>query len=141
MPSPKELEATRQQDYGDPLNCHTNIAGAWRAYMSQRYASANVMPYIGAHDVAMMMALVKLIRLGHNPMHQDSYDDAITYLTFARRFTCGEEKRSDSDRGKESNSVNQNSDATGDSQSIRGKQDKLGVLRPGLATFSPKNPE
>ena len=134
MPSPRELEVSRRKDYGEPLLCHQSIAAAWRGYLEQRCTTVNIMPYIGAHDVAMMMALVKLIRLGHNPMHQDSYDDAITYLTFARRFACGEEHRSDSDSSATSDSTDQDSDATGDSQGVRGKQDESRVLRPGLAT-------
>ena len=80
------LESERSKDYGDPATCHSNIALAWNAYMSQRIAAGQI--NLADYDVANMMALLKIIRAGFNPGHDDSYDDARVYLGFAKRFGC-----------------------------------------------------
>lgn len=140
MPTPEHLEKERQKNYGDPLQCHVNIAHAWTSYRRQVRASVEdsqgrrATILFTSVDVANMMALMKIIRAGYNPYHRDNYDDAITYLTFARRFACGEDKRSDSSVSKPSPIDDKNSDATGDSQGVRYKQDESGILRSGLDT-------
>ena len=43
----------RQKDYGDKVENHNNIAKLWSAYLDVK---------IEAHDVAIMMALLKIAR-------------------------------------------------------------------------------
>lgn len=79
----KELEASRQADYGDPTTCHINIGAAWSAYLLNRRAQHGP---ISEADVACMFALAKIIRVAYSPK-QDSFDDAHVYLDFAERFS------------------------------------------------------
>ena len=46
----------RQEDYGDKLTNHENIAALWSIFLRKK---------LTAHDVAMCMALVKVARLMH----------------------------------------------------------------------------
>lgn len=137
MASPEELEAERQVNYGDPKACHINVASAWNAYIRQRQALAKSYKLetftVCATDVANMMALMKIIRAGYNMQHQDNYDDAITYLGFARRFTCGKEgeKQHGSSRPLGEGDV-ENDPAREDEQGFLRTQKKPGVLRPGV---------
>jgi hypothetical protein len=71
-----DLIATRQQHYGDPRPNHERIAGLWSAYIGQT---------LTAHDVAMMMVLLKVARAKVDAHHEDNYDDAAAYLSIARR--------------------------------------------------------
>ena len=63
----------RQEDYGDKLTNHENIAALWSIFLRK-----NLTP----HDVAMCMALVKVARLmhAHKP---DSYVDLAAYAAIA----------------------------------------------------------
>jgi len=87
MSSPKSLEESRQSNYGPPYACHCNIAAAWSAYLQQREQAKKVPTVLRPEDVANMLALMKLIRAGYDPLHKDNYDDAEVYIGFARRFT------------------------------------------------------
>lgn len=71
-----DLIATRQQHYGDPRPNHERIAGLWSAYIGRT---------LTAHDVAMMMVLLKVARAKVDAHHEDNYDDAAAYLDIARR--------------------------------------------------------
>jgi len=63
----------RQQDYGDKLTNHENIAALWSIFLRKK---------LTAHDVAMCMALVKVARLMH--AHKtDSYIDMAAYAAIA----------------------------------------------------------
>lgn len=44
----------RQEDYGDKITNHQNIANLWSSYLDKK---------ISAHDVAICMLLVKVARL------------------------------------------------------------------------------
>ena len=70
----KELVAgDRQEDYGDKLTNHENIAALWSIFLRKK---------LTAHDVAMCMALVKVARLMH--AHKtDSYIDLAAYAAIA----------------------------------------------------------
>ena len=70
----KELvEGDRQNEYGDKLKNHQNIAALWSIFLQKN---------ISAHDVAMCMALVKVARLMH--AHKaDSYVDLAAYASIA----------------------------------------------------------
>jgi len=63
----------RQEDYGDKLTNHENIAALWSIFLRKK---------LTPHDVAMCMALVKVARLMH--AHKlDSYVDLAAYAAIA----------------------------------------------------------
>ena len=66
----------RQADHGDAENNFTRIAGYWSVHLG--------VP-IAAHDVAVMMALLKVARIKSNPEHVDNWVDGAGY------FACGGE--------------------------------------------------
>ena len=68
----------REQDYGTPEDSFEMIGKLWTVYLD--YAKK-----IDAHDVAAMMALLKIARISENPQHMDSWVDGCGY------FSCGGE--------------------------------------------------
>lgn len=66
--------AGRQEEYGGPS--FSVIAGFWSVYLGRT---------IMQHDVAAMMALLKLARIRSNPTHHDSWIDLAGYSA------CGNE--------------------------------------------------
>ena len=71
----KNLTYTNRQDsYGTPRANHQRIAALWSIYLEKE-----VLP----HDVALMMALVKIARLMTTPNHLDSAVDGAAYFSIA----------------------------------------------------------
>ena len=68
----------REQDYGTPEDSFEMISNLWTVYLD--YATK-----IDAHDVAAMMALLKIARIAKSPDHMDSWVDGCGY------FACGGE--------------------------------------------------
>ena len=66
----------REQQYGTPENNFALIARLWREYLDTDNA-------ITAHDVAIMMALLKIARIATGRFKADSYVDACGYLACA----------------------------------------------------------
>lgn len=67
------INETRQDEYGPPKTSFTRIAGLWGAYLGKP---------ITAHDVAVLMALLKLGREAHS--HKpDNLIDAAGYIGLA----------------------------------------------------------
>ncbi len=64
------VEGQRNKDYGDINESFTRISGLWSAYTGFT---------ITKYDVAKMMMLLKISRLKHNPLHEDSIRDIIGY--------------------------------------------------------------
>ena len=60
----------RQKDYGDKVENHNNIAKLWSAYLDVK---------IEAHDVAIMMALLKIARTKLGAVSKDTYIDMSAY--------------------------------------------------------------
>lgn len=60
----------RQNTYGKPEDSFAMIAGMWSAYLGV---------CVSAHDVAAMMALLKIARFRHNPWHTDNAVDCAGY--------------------------------------------------------------
>jgi len=60
----------RQNQYGKPEDCFGMIARMWGAYLGV---------CVSAHDVAAMMALLKIARFRHNPSHEDNAVDLAGY--------------------------------------------------------------
>ena len=69
----KLIGGDRNDDYGDKLTNHQNIAALWSVFLRK-----NITP----HDVAMCMALVKVARLMH-AHKKDSYLDLAAYAAIA----------------------------------------------------------
>ena len=69
----KLIGGDRNDDYGDKLTNHENIAALWSIFLRKK---------LTPHDVAMCMALVKVARLMH--AHKtDSYIDLAAYAAIA----------------------------------------------------------
>ena len=64
----------RQKDYGDKVEKHNNIAKLWSAYLDVK---------IEAHDVAIMMALLKVARTKLGAVSRDTYVDMSAYSAIA----------------------------------------------------------
>ena len=64
----------REQDYGTPEDSFEMIGKLWTVYLD--YATK-----IDAHDVAAMMALLKIARIAKSPDHMDSWCDRAGYAS------------------------------------------------------------
>ena len=73
----------RQKDYGDKVNNHNNIARLWSAYLNTK---------IEAHDVALMMALLKMARTKLGAVSKDTYIDMSAYSAIAGEIKFKEKK-------------------------------------------------
>lgn len=76
------VSGARSVQHGDKLQNHVNIAEMWSAWLRRRGLIANEST-LNAHDIAVMMVLLKLARTltgAHNP---DDYRDAIGYAAVA----------------------------------------------------------
>lgn len=65
----------RNANYGNPEDNFQHIANLWEDYLAVSGRKAELEPA----DVAVMMMLVKIARLGNNRMHQDSTIDIAGY--------------------------------------------------------------
>lgn len=73
----------RNEQYGDPVENHTNIGLIWGGILGTDPIPAAV--------VAAMMAGVKLARIGYTPNHEDSWIDLAAYAAIggeASEFFC-----------------------------------------------------
>lgn len=79
----KEAVADRGLNYGSPEDNFKRIALLWSAHLENRYNTTQMEgfdpPVLDAHDVAMMMALMKIARLENDPRHGDSWIDMAGY--------------------------------------------------------------
>ena len=66
--------ADRQKDYGDKVENHNNIAKLWSAYLD--------IP-VTAHDVAILMSLLKVARTKLGAVSKDTYVDMSAYSAIA----------------------------------------------------------
>lgn len=64
----------RPQEYGGPEDSFARIAALWSAYTGHEYT---------AHDVAMMMALLKIARTKGGKYNPDNYIDMAGYAACA----------------------------------------------------------
>ena len=67
------INGQRQKDYGEPCQSFRRVAGMWSAYLGKE---------IDGHDVACMMALLKLAREA-NSHKRDNLIDASGYIGLA----------------------------------------------------------
>ena len=75
----------REQDYGTPEDSFEMIGKLWTVYLD--YATK-----IDAHDVAAMMALLKIARIAKSPDHMDSWCDLAGYASCGGGIAGGCEK-------------------------------------------------
>ena len=68
------VQGQREKDYGDKTENHSNIARLWSAYLDVK---------IEAHDVALMMALLKMARTKLGEVSKDTYIDLSAYSAIA----------------------------------------------------------
>ena len=73
----------RQKDYGDKIENHDNIARLWSAYLDIK---------IEAHDVALMMVLLKMARTKLGAVSKDTYIDMSAYSAIAGEIKFGVKK-------------------------------------------------
>ena len=64
----------REKDYGDKVHNHNNIAKLWSAYLDTE---------IRAHDVAILMTLLKVARTKLGAVSEDTYIDMAAYSAIA----------------------------------------------------------
>lgn len=75
----------REQDYGTPEDNFETIAELWETYLRRACVDEAGDVYIGANDVAMMMALLKIARIAAGGGKADSWIDLAGYAA------CGAE--------------------------------------------------
>ena len=76
----------REQDYGTPEDSFEMIGKLWTVYLD--YATK-----IDAHDVAAMMALLKIARIAKSPDHMDSWVDLAGYASCGGEIAGKEETK------------------------------------------------
>ena len=68
------VSGDREKDYGDKVKNHNNIAKLWSAYLDAP---------ITAHDVAILMTLLKVARTKLGQVSEDTYIDMSAYGAIA----------------------------------------------------------
>ena len=68
------VQGQREKDYGDKVENHSNIAKLWSAYLD--------IP-VTAHDVAILMSLLKVARTKLGAVSKDTYVDMSAYSAIA----------------------------------------------------------
>jgi hypothetical protein len=76
----------RHKDYGDKTDNHKNIAKLWSAYKGIE---------ITAHDVAIMMCLLKIARTKLGEVSEDTYIDMAAYGAIAGEIKLKERNEED----------------------------------------------
>lgn len=74
----------REQDYGKPENNFKRIADLWEAYTGHKYTPV---------DVAIMLALLKVARIGSGRHHEDNFVDGCGYFALAGELAAEAEKQ------------------------------------------------
>tara|TARA_R100000963_G_scaffold34519_1_gene28422 strand:- start:2053 stop:2343 length:291 start_codon:yes stop_codon:yes gene_type:complete len=70
----KLLSGNREKEYGNKKENHENIANLWSAYLHRN---------ISAHDVAVLMLLLKVARTQLGSTSADTYIDMVGYAAIA----------------------------------------------------------
>ena len=74
----------REQDYGRPENNFKRIADLWEAFTGHKYTPV---------DVAIMLALLKVARIGSGRHHEDNFVDGCGYFALAGELAAEAEKQ------------------------------------------------
>ena len=78
------IAGDREKDYGDKVHNHQNIAKLWSSYKDIK---------ITAHDVAIMMVLLKIARTKLGEISEDTYIDMSAYSAIAGEIKFKEPKK------------------------------------------------
>lgn len=81
----------REQDYGTPENNFSTIGKLWTDYLIAAKPEA-IVPDIGAKDVAVMMALLKIARIATGSS-MDSFVDLAGYAACAGEIVASAQSR------------------------------------------------
>ena len=76
----KLVAEDREEDYGNKIENHTNIATLWNGYLDDKI---DMTKPITPHDVAIMMCLLKIARTKLGKVSADTYIDASAYMAIA----------------------------------------------------------
>ena len=78
------IAGARESDYGDKVHNHNNIARLWSAYLGTE---------ITAHNVAILMTLLKVARTKLGAVSEDTYIDMSAYSAIAGELKFKEPKK------------------------------------------------
>ena len=78
------VSGDREKDYGDKVKNHNNIAKLWSAYLDTP---------VTAHDVAILMTLLKVARTKLGQVSEDTYIDMSAYGAIAGEIKFKEPKK------------------------------------------------
>jgi hypothetical protein len=78
------VKGQREIDYGDKVKNHSNIAKLWSAYLDTP---------VTAHDVAILMTLLKVARTKLGAVSEDTYIDMSAYGAIAGEIKFKEPKK------------------------------------------------
>tara|TARA_R100000049_G_C1861841_1_gene25016 strand:+ start:79 stop:453 length:375 start_codon:yes stop_codon:yes gene_type:complete len=82
------IAGERHKDYGDKVKNHNNIAKLWSAYLDIK---------VEAHDVAILMVLLKTARTKLGAVSKDTYVDMSAYGAIAGEIKFKEPKEEESE--------------------------------------------
>lgn len=74
------VNGEREEQYGKPEDNFAFIAKLWNVWLNKNGVVSNELT---AHDVAVMMTMLKLARIGSGQRKDDNYIDACGYLACA----------------------------------------------------------
>lgn len=87
----KCVNGQREHYYGSPEDNFATIAEMWTTYL--RRASSKFNPIVvTAHDVTVMMALLKIARIASGQVKEDNYIDGCGYLACAAEIATNNPK-------------------------------------------------
>ena len=84
----KLLKGKREHEYGNKRENHENIANLWSAYLDHN---------VSAHDVAILMLLLKIARAKFGNPSADTYIDMVGYSAIAGEL-CDEDSKKHRDK-------------------------------------------
>lgn len=85
------VNGERNFDYGDPIADFARTAEFWTTYLSSTRGLASP---LDAHDVAALMALLKISRIAWSPDKEDHWVDLAGYAACGADCVAREEPRS-----------------------------------------------
>jgi hypothetical protein len=72
------INGDRNNDYGDPLDDFSTTASLWQTYLARTMTARDGLD-IQAHDVAILMSLLKIARMSWSPNKRDHWADLAGY--------------------------------------------------------------
>ena len=87
----KCVNGQREHDYGSPEDNFATIAEMWTTYLRRSSSKFNPI-VVTAHDVTVMMALLKIARIASGQVKEDNYVDGCGYLACAAEIATNNPK-------------------------------------------------